>query len=52
MTRATKAGLLDQQSLAVPYNNLAEMHRAGGRTDKAEEFAAKVAQLEDDRAQR
>jgi tetratricopeptide (TPR) repeat protein len=52
MTRATEAGLLDQQSLAVPYNNLAEMHRVGGRSDKAEEFAAKVAQLEDDRAQR
>ncbi len=52
MERATKAGLFDEQSLAIPYANLAEMHRVGGRSDKAAEFAAKVAQLEEDRTQR
>jgi len=52
MERATKAGLLDRQSLAVPYANLAEMHRAGGRSGEAQEFAAKVARLEGDRTQR
>ena len=52
MERATKASLLDQRSLAVPYSNLAEMHRVGGRSDEAEEFAAKVAQLQDEQTQR
>ncbi|MDA1053067.1 MAG: hypothetical protein O3C40_21655 [Planctomycetota bacterium] len=52
MERATKAGLLEQQSLAVPYANLAEMHRAGGRSDEAQEYTAKVARLENDRTQR
>ncbi|MCA9119164.1 MAG: hypothetical protein H6822_22915 [Planctomycetaceae bacterium] len=52
MERATKVNLLDQQSLAVPYSNLAEMHRVGGRSDQAEEFAAKVAKLQSEEAQR
>ena len=52
MERATKASLLDQQSLIVPYANLAEMHRAGGRGDEAQDYAAKVARLQDDKTQR
>lgn len=52
MERATKAGLLDQQTLIVPYANLAEMHRVRGRSDEAEEFSAKVARLKDDQLQR
>ena len=52
MERATKASLLDQQSLVVPYANLAEMHRAGGRGDEAQDYAAKVARLQDDKTQR
>jgi tetratricopeptide (TPR) repeat protein len=52
MERATKMGLLDKKSLAVPYTNLAEMHRAGGRSEEAQAFAAKVARLADDRTQR
>ena len=52
MERATRAGLFDEQSLAVPYANLAEMHRAGGRDDEANVFEAKVARLERDQTQR
>ncbi|HUG69181.1 MAG TPA: tetratricopeptide repeat protein [Pirellulaceae bacterium] len=52
MERATKASLLDQQSLIVPYANLAEMHRAGGHSAKAQDYAAKVARLQDDKTQR
>ena len=52
MERATKASLLDQQSLVVPYANLAEMHRAGGRGDEAQDYAAKVARLQNDKTQR
>jgi len=52
MERATKASLLDQKALLVPYSNLAEMHRVGGRSDQAEEFSAKIARLEDEQTQR
>jgi tetratricopeptide (TPR) repeat protein len=52
MERATKANLLDQRALLVPYSNLAEMHRAGGRSDEAQDYAAKVARLEGDQTQR
>ncbi|MBI2477858.1 MAG: hypothetical protein HYV60_04200 [Planctomycetia bacterium] len=52
MERATKASLLDQRALIVPYSNLAEMHRAGGRSDEAQDYAAKVARLEDGQTQR
>ncbi|MEO8494939.1 MAG: tetratricopeptide repeat protein [Planctomycetota bacterium] len=52
MERATKAGLLDQKALAVPYTNLAEMHRVGGRSEQAEEFTAKLVRLGDDQTQR
>ncbi len=52
MERATKAGLLGQQALVVPYTNLAEMLRADGRDTEAESFASKVARLEAGRTQR
>lgn len=52
MERAIKAGLLNKQSLIVPYTNLAEMLRAGGQVDEAEAFSARLAQLEGDSSQR
>ena len=52
MERATKANLLDQRALIVPYTNLAEMYRTGGRSDEAQDYAAKLARLESDQTQR
>jgi tetratricopeptide (TPR) repeat protein len=52
MERAATAGLLDRNSLKVPYTNLAEMHRAGGRNDTADSFSAKVARLNNGETQR
>ncbi len=39
------SGLVEAKALAVGYNNLAEMYRANGQTDKAHEFAAKADRL-------
>jgi tetratricopeptide (TPR) repeat protein len=36
---AVEAGVLDADTLAVPYGNLASMHRALGNTSEAEKFA-------------
>ena len=38
MEQAVKQGTLDRSALAVPYNNLAAMHRKLGSTDKADRF--------------
>jgi tetratricopeptide (TPR) repeat protein len=38
MEKAVKQGSMDRASLAVPYNNLAAMHRQLGAADKADRF--------------
>jgi len=38
MEQAVRQGTLDQSALAIPYNNLAAMHRQLGSADKAKEF--------------
>ena len=38
MEQAVKQGLLKKSALAVPYNNLAAMHRKLGSNDKADRF--------------
>ena len=38
MEQAAKQGLLDRSALAVPYNNLAAMHRKLGSADLADRY--------------
>ena len=38
MERAVQQGTLDEIALAVPYNNLASMHRQLGADDTADEY--------------
>ncbi len=38
MEQAVKQGTLDNSALAIPYNNLAAMHRQLGSTDQADRF--------------
>lgn len=45
MKRAVEIKLISEQSLAVPYNNLAAMLRKQGRDDEAREYARQAARL-------
>ena len=45
MESAHREGAVGEESLAVPYHNLAFMYKATGDADKAEEFAQLAAQI-------
>lgn len=45
MEQAVELGSLDKSALAVPYANLASMHRQLGRKEKAEQFEERTAKL-------
>ncbi len=46
MQRALKEKAINEQSLAVPYSNLAAMHKARGNTMESREFEALAGKLE------
>jgi tetratricopeptide (TPR) repeat protein len=52
MLVASEAGTLNPTALAVPYGNLAAMYQAVGRSEEAEQLAAKAALLDEDTIQR
>jgi hypothetical protein len=41
--KAVNEGTMTKEALAVPFENLAEMHRALGNTEQAEQMASKAA---------
>lgn len=49
MEHAVKQGSLDRSSLAVPYNNLAAMHRKLGANDTADRFQEMASRLKDEK---
>lgn len=51
MEAAVREEGLDRQALAVPYNNLASMHRRLGNTSETKEFASRAAKLENGNSQ-
>jgi len=48
MQRAVEDGTLKRSAMAVPYSNLATMHKALGQPEKAKTFAEMAARLESD----
>lgn len=50
MQQAVEAGTLEGRALAVPYSNLAAMHRYLGQTKKADGYQEMAARLDPDRA--
>jgi tetratricopeptide (TPR) repeat protein len=51
MEQAVKQGTLEESALAVPYSNLASMHRQLGRQGKAEQFEKMAAKIQDTKVQ-
>ena len=49
MERAAKQGTLDRSSLAVPYSNLAAMHRKLGADDQAKHFQEMAARIKSEK---
>ena len=45
MEQAVRESGMDKKNLAIPYGNLANMHRSMGHTDKAEALTAKAQQV-------
>lgn len=45
MKEASDAGLIDEATLALPYNNLAAMYRVQGKSDEAKALAETAAKL-------
>jgi hypothetical protein len=48
MVKAVKKGSLQKETLAVPYQNLAIMHKALGNGKEAQRLAEKAAEYEPD----
>lgn len=47
MEQSIQRGVLDRSALAIPYNNLAAMHRQTGREDRARQFTEMAARAKD-----
>jgi hypothetical protein len=46
MEKAAAEGLLDKSALAVPYSNLASMHKEMGNKSEARQFSELAAKFE------
>lgn len=46
MVQAVKQGIMDSSALAVPYSNLATMHRQLGEADRAQEYTELAAEAD------
>jgi hypothetical protein len=49
MEQAVAQGTLERPALAVPYSNLAAMHRKLGSTDKADRFQEMASRAKKDK---
>ena len=49
MEQAVKQGTLDRSALAVPYGNLAAMHRKLGADDQADHFQELASRVKEEK---